>query len=187
VSGDRQCLTGLHSSSDRPARLAAHRRCAGAPSGMAGLWHVAPARRRTKTPFTHLAADLTDLASCQPRAGGNRPNHPCLLRRPRAVPGRRRRGLSKAMSRCWPRRWMPSRPHRSSMSICWKASSWYGMHLGPYPTPSREDDPPASVAEFLLRPAGFVERRSRGEGALELVGVAAVLYLRLRAQPRAKT
>src|ERR1700730_12399944 len=46
--------------------------------------------------------------------------------------------------------------------------------------------PPSFAAKLLLRSAGPFERAG-GAGALELVGIAAVLYLRLRPTPLAKS
>jgi hypothetical protein len=47
------------------------------------------------------------------------------------------------MSPCWPRRWMRLRFRSDVLEHVHllEGIKWYGMHLGPYPTPSREDDP----------------------------------------------
>ena len=56
---------------------------------------------------------------------------------------------------------------------------WYGMHLGPYPTPSREDDPRHMPPNFYYDQQDLLGRAC-GASTLELVGLTAVLYLRLR-------
>ena len=41
---------------------------------------------------------------------------------------------------------------------------WYGLHIGPFRTPAREDDPAPHAAQFLLRPAGPGDGTAGREG-----------------------
>ena len=63
----------------------------------------------------------------------------------------------------------------------------YGVHVGPFPTPAREDDPRAVIENFNYDQEDLLRRRSKGR-SVELVGIAAehaaALLSGHRAQPR---
>jgi nucleoside-diphosphate-sugar epimerase len=43
-----------------------------------------------------------------------------------------------------------------------EGGKWYGMHLGPYPTPAREDDPRPATANFYHAQEDLLRERRRG-------------------------
>jgi nucleoside-diphosphate-sugar epimerase len=92
------------------------------------------------TPFTHLAADLTDLASCRRALAGIEPiTHAFFAARAPFREGGVEdvEGNVAMLAATLDAVETPSLKHVHLL----EGIKWYGMHLGPYPTPSREDDP----------------------------------------------
>ena len=106
-------------------------------------WRVYGMSRTTpsgKTPFTHLAADLTDLASCRRALAGIEPiTHAFFAARAPFREGGVEdvEGNVAMLAATLDAVETPSLEHVHLL----EGIKWYGMHLGPYPTPSREDDP----------------------------------------------
>ena len=44
-----------------------------------------------------------------------------------------------------------------------EGGKWYGMHLGPYPTPAREDDPRPATVNFYHQQEDLLRERQRGQ------------------------
>ena len=63
-----------------------------------------------------------------------------------------------------------------------QGTKYYGMHLGPFGAPAREDSPRPDVDELLLRPAGHAEPP---QSRLGVVRLASDLHLRFRSRTRA--
>jgi nucleoside-diphosphate-sugar epimerase len=93
-----------------------------------------------KTAFIHLAADLTDLASCRRALAGVEPiTHAFFAARAPFREGGVEdvEGNLAMLATTLDAVETPSLQHVHLL----EGIKWYGMHLGPYPTPSREDDP----------------------------------------------
>ena len=93
-----------------------------------------------KTPFTHLAADLTDPASCRRTLATIEPvTHAFFAARAPFREGGVEdvEGNVAMLAASLDAVETPSLEHVHLL----EGIKWYGMHLGPYPTPSREDDP----------------------------------------------
>ena len=93
-----------------------------------------------QTPFTHLAADLTDLASCRRALSGIEPvTHAFFAARAPFREG----GVEDVEGNLAMLATTLDAVETASLEHVHllEGIKWYGMHLGPYPTPSREDDP----------------------------------------------
>jgi nucleoside-diphosphate-sugar epimerase len=102
-----------------------------------GMSRTAPSGN---APFTHLAADLTDLASCRRALTGIGPvTHSFFAARAPFREGGVEdvEGNVAMLAATLDAVETPSLEHVHLL----EGIKWYGMHLGPYPTPSREDDP----------------------------------------------
>ena len=113
-----------------------------------GMSRTAPSG---EVPFTHIAADLTDPASCRRGLEAIEPvTHAFFAARAPFREG----GVEDVEGNV-----AMLAATLDALASCsdvlehvhlLEGIKWYGMHLGPYPTPSREDDPRVFAPEFLL-------------------------------------
>jgi len=104
-----------------------------------GMSRTAPSG---EAPFTHLAADLTDLEACCRALSGIEPvTHAFFCARAPFREG----GVEDVEGNVAMLAAMLDALAQQSEALehvhLLEGIKWYGMHLGPYPTPSREDDP----------------------------------------------
>ena len=102
-----------------------------------GMSRIAPSYQ---APFTHLAADLTDPASCRRALATIEPvTHAFFAARAPFREGGVEdvEGNVAMLAATLDAVETPALEHVHLL----EGIKWYGMHLGPYPTPSREDDP----------------------------------------------
>jgi nucleoside-diphosphate-sugar epimerase len=103
-----------------------------------GMSRAAPSG---KTPFRHVAADLTDPASCRRALATIEPvTHAFFAAR---APFREGGVEDVAGNLAMLAATLDALETRSDVLEhvhLLEGTKWYGMHLGPYPTPSREDD-----------------------------------------------
>lgn len=133
--------------SDRVALVIGPTGATGGPIAAAlarhGGWRVYGMSRTAptyKAPFTHLAADLTDVGSCRRALAGIEPvTHAFFAARAPFREGGVEdvEGNLAMLAATLDAVETPSLEHVHLL----EGIKWYGMHLGPYPTPSREDDP----------------------------------------------
>ena len=133
--------------SDRVALVIGPTGATGGPIAAAlarhGGWRVYGMSRTAptyKAPFTHLAADLTDVGSCRRALAGIEPvTHVFFAARAPFREGGVEdvEGNLAMLAATLDAVETPSLEHVHLL----EGIKWYGMHLGPYPTPSREDDP----------------------------------------------
>jgi nucleoside-diphosphate-sugar epimerase len=116
-----------------------------------------------EAPFTHLAADLTDLASCRRALAGIEPvTHAFFAARAPFREG----GVEDVESNLAMLATTldaietPSLEHVHLL----EGIKWYGMHLGPYPTPSREDDPRHLPPNFYYDQQDLLSARAAKAG-----------------------
>lgn len=96
----------------------------------------------SEAPFTHLRADLTDPASCRRALADIEPvTHAFFAARAPFREGEVEdvEGNVKMLAATLDA--LEARPDALEHVHLLEGIKWYGMHLGPYPTPSREDDP----------------------------------------------
>ena len=104
-----------------------------------GLSRTAPAGVTT---FTHVAADLTDPASCQRALGTIEPvTHVFFAARAPFREGGVEDVEGNVAMLTATLDALSARSDVLEHFHLLEGTKWYGMHLGPYPTPSREDDP----------------------------------------------
>ena len=137
-------------------------------------------------PFTHLAADLADPASCRQALASIEPvTHAFFAARAPFREGGVEDVEANVAMLAATLDALETRSDALAHVHLLEGTKWYGMHLGPYPTPSREDDPRHLPPNFYYDQQDLLSARA-GTGGLELVGLAAVLYLRLRTSAGAK-
>lgn len=127
-----------------------------------GMSRHAPAG---EVPFAHVAADLTDPASCR-RALANVPpvTHAYFAGRAAFREGgvedvEGNVGMLAAMLDA-----LDSRPGALEHVHLLEGTKWYGMHLGPFPTPAREDDPRHLPPNFYYDQQDLLSARAERGG-----------------------
>jgi nucleoside-diphosphate-sugar epimerase len=104
-----------------------------------GMSRTAPAG---EAPFTHIAADLTDPAACRRALANIEPvTHAFFCARAPFREGEVEDVESNVAMLVATLDALASRSEALEHVHLLEGIKWYGMHLGPYPTPSREDDP----------------------------------------------
>jgi nucleoside-diphosphate-sugar epimerase len=104
-----------------------------------GLSRAAPSGR---APFTHLVADLTDPASCRRALASIEPvTHAVFAARAPFREGGVEDVEGNVAMLAATLDALSARSDALEHVHLVEGTKWYGMHLGPYPTPSREDDP----------------------------------------------
>jgi nucleoside-diphosphate-sugar epimerase len=104
-----------------------------------GLSRTAPSG---EAPFTHLAADLTDTASCRRVLTEIEPvTHAFFAARAPFREGGVEDVEGNLAMLATTLDALATRANALEHVHLLEGLKWYGMHLGPYPTPSREDDP----------------------------------------------
>jgi nucleoside-diphosphate-sugar epimerase len=104
-----------------------------------GMSRTAPAG---EAPFTHIAADLTDPAACRRALQAIEPvTHAFFCARAPFREGGVEDVEGNLAMLAATLDALASRPDALEHVHLLEGIKWYGMHLGPYPTPSREDDP----------------------------------------------
>jgi nucleoside-diphosphate-sugar epimerase len=104
-----------------------------------GMSRTAPAGA---APFTHLAADLTDPASCRRALATIEPvTHAFFAARAPFREGGVEDVEGNVAMLAATLDALSTRSDALEHVHLLEGTKWYGMHLGPYPTPSREDDP----------------------------------------------
>jgi nucleoside-diphosphate-sugar epimerase len=104
-----------------------------------GLSRTAPS---ADAPFTHLAADLADPASCRRALETIEPvTHAFFAARAPFREGGVEDVEGNVAMLTTTLDALASRAEALEHVHLLEGIKWYGMHLGPYPTPSREDDP----------------------------------------------
>ncbi|HKH01422.1 MAG TPA: SDR family oxidoreductase [Bradyrhizobium sp.] len=104
-----------------------------------GMSRTAPAGA---APFTHVAADLTDPASCQRALATIEPvTHAFFAARAPFREGGVEDVEGNVAMLAATLDALSTRSDVLEHVHLLEGTKWYGMHLGPYPTPSREDDP----------------------------------------------
>ena len=134
---------------DRVALVIGPTGATGAPIAAAlarhGGWRVYGLSRNApsgKTPFTHVAADLTDPASCRRALAITEPvTHAFFAARAPFREGGVEDVAGNVAMLAATLDALSSRSDALEHVHLLEGTKWYGMHLGPYPTPSREDDP----------------------------------------------
>ena len=108
-------------------------------------WHVYGMSRNPpsgEAPFTHVAADLTDPASCRRALASIEPvTHAFFAARAPFREGGVEDVEGNVAMLAATLDALASRAEALDHVHLLEGIKWYGMHLGPYPTPSREDDP----------------------------------------------
>jgi nucleoside-diphosphate-sugar epimerase len=95
-----------------------------------------------EVPFTHIAADLTDPASCQRALATIEPvTHAFFAAREPFREGGVEDVEGNVAMLAATLDALATRADALEHVHLLEGIKWYGMHLGPYPTPSREDDP----------------------------------------------
>jgi nucleoside-diphosphate-sugar epimerase len=95
-----------------------------------------------EAPFTHIAADLTDPASCRRALATIEPvTHAFFAARAPFREGGVEDVEGNVAMLAATLDALASRAEALDHVHLLEGIKWYGMHLGPYPTPSREDDP----------------------------------------------
>jgi nucleoside-diphosphate-sugar epimerase len=95
-----------------------------------------------EAPFTHVAADLTDPASCRRALATIEPvTHAFLCARAPFREGGVEDVEGNLAMLAATLDALEQRADALEHVHLLEGIKWYGMHLGPYPTPSREDDP----------------------------------------------
>jgi nucleoside-diphosphate-sugar epimerase len=104
-----------------------------------GMSRTAPSG---KAPFTHIAADLTDPASCRRALATIEPvTHVYFAARAPFREGGVEDVEGNVAMLAATLDALATRADALEHVHLLEGIKWYGMHLGPYPTPSREDDP----------------------------------------------
>jgi nucleoside-diphosphate-sugar epimerase len=95
-----------------------------------------------EAPFTHITADLTDSASCRRALATIEPvTHAFFAARAPFREGGVEDVEGNVTMLAATLDALASRTEALEHVHLLEGIKWYGMHLGPYPTPSREDDP----------------------------------------------
>ncbi len=114
-------------------------------------WRVIGLGRRggtTSGPVSHIAVDLTDAAACSAAAGSWRDvTHVFYTAYLPNLDLARETDINTAMLRNLVTALEPVAPGLQHIQLM-QGSKWYGNHLGPYRTPSREDDPRTGTRHF---------------------------------------
>jgi nucleoside-diphosphate-sugar epimerase len=104
-----------------------------------GMSRTAPSG---EAPFTHIAADLTDPASCRRALAAIEPvTHAFFAARAPFREGGVEDVESNVAMLAATLDALETHSDALRHVHLLEGLKWYGMHLGPYPTPSREDDP----------------------------------------------
>ncbi|HVD84654.1 MAG TPA: NAD-dependent epimerase, partial [Bradyrhizobium sp.] len=104
-----------------------------------GMSRTAPLH---EAPFTHLVADLTDPASCRRALATIEPvTHAFFAARAPFREGGVEDVEGNVAMLAATLDALAARSDALEHVHLLEGIKWYGMHLGPYPTPSREDDP----------------------------------------------
>ena len=104
-----------------------------------GLSRTAPSR---SAPFSHIPVDLTDPASCRRALASIEPvTHAFFAARAPFREGGVEDVEGNVAMLAATLNALSARPDSLEHVHLLEGTKWYGMHLGAYPTPSREDDP----------------------------------------------
>jgi nucleoside-diphosphate-sugar epimerase len=115
--------------------------------------------------FTHLAADLTDPASCRRALATIEPvTHAFFAARAPFREGGVEDVEGNVTMLAATLDALATRGDALEHVHLLEGIKWYGMHLGPYPTPSREDDPRHLPPNFYYDQQDFLSARSAQAG-----------------------
>ncbi len=114
-------------------------------------------------PFTHIQADLADAAQCQDafRSLTDVTHMVYAARAAHGESGVEDVGLNLAMLRNVLDTIEPVATDLAHVHLL-EGAKWYGVHIGPYRTPAREDDPRHLPPNFYYDQQDFLEERQRG-------------------------
>jgi nucleoside-diphosphate-sugar epimerase len=146
------------------------------PSGASGIAIVDALRRRggcriyglsrrdlKDERWTHISADLLDASSCRAALKGRNITHLFYAARAKhgeggveAVPENRDM-LANVVAAC-----AEGSSHLRHVHLV-EGGKWYGQHLGPYRTPSREDDPRHMPPNFYYDQQDWLSNAQRGQ------------------------
>jgi nucleoside-diphosphate-sugar epimerase len=118
-----------------------------------------------KTPFTHLAADLTDPAACRRALAAIEPvTHAFFCARAPFREGGVEDVEGNVAMLAATLDALATRSDALEHVHLLEGIKWYGMHLGPYPTPSREDDPRHLPPNFYYDQEDLLSARAARAG-----------------------
>jgi nucleoside-diphosphate-sugar epimerase len=160
--------TGLFAMADRVALVIGPTGATGTPITAAlarrtgwrvyGLSRTAPS---ACTSFTHIAADLTDLESCRRAVASIEPvTHAFFAARAPFREGGVEDVEGNVVMLTAILDALSTHSDRLEHVHLLEGTKWYGMHLGPYPTPSREDDPRHSPPNFYYDQQDLLSARA---------------------------
>jgi nucleoside-diphosphate-sugar epimerase len=118
-----------------------------------------------ETPFTHVAADLTDPDSCRRALSGIEPvTHAFFSARAPFREGGVEDVEGNVAMLAATLDALATRGGALEHFHLLEGIKWYGMHLGPYPTPSREDDPRHLPPNFYYDQQDLLSARAAEAG-----------------------
>jgi nucleoside-diphosphate-sugar epimerase len=127
-----------------------------------GMSRTAPAG---KTPFRHVAADLTDPPSCRRALATIEPvTHAFFAARAPFREGGVEDVEGNVAMLAATLDALETRSDALEHVHLLEGTKWYGMHLGPYPTPSSEDDPRHSPPNFYYDQQDLLSARAARAG-----------------------
>jgi nucleoside-diphosphate-sugar epimerase len=114
-----------------------------------------------EAPFIHIAADLTDPASCRRALAAIEPvTHAFFAARAPFSEGGVEDVESNVAMLAATLDALETRSDALEHVHLLEGIKWYGMHLGPYPTPSREDDPRHPPPNFYYNQQDLLSERA---------------------------
>ena len=131
-----------------------------------GDWEVLGVSRcppETSVPCTHLPVDLTDRGDCMDKlAGLDDITHVFYAgRAPRPDPFEEA-NINRDMLANLVEGVEAANPHLEHVHLV-HGTKWYGCQMGPFPTPSREDDPRQLQPTFYYTQHDYITERQRGK------------------------
>src|SRR5581483_11671181 len=116
-------------------------------------------------PFTHVAADIADPASCRRALASIEPiTHAFFAARAPFREGGVEDVEANVAMLAATLDALESRGGSLAHVHLLEGTKWYGMHLGPYPTPSREDDPRHLPPNFYYDQQDLLSARAARAG-----------------------
>ena len=129
-------------------------------------WRVYGMSRSAPTgevPFTHIAADLTDPKSCRRAVAAIEPvTHAYFAARAVFREGGVEDVEGNVAMLAATLDALEAKGDALEHVHLLEGTKWYGMHLGPYPTPSREDDPRHLPPNFYYDQQDMLSARAAG-------------------------
>ena len=123
-----------------------------------GMSRTAPP---SEAPFTHISADLTNPDSCRRALAGIEPvTHAFFAARAPFREGGVEDVEGNVAMLAATLDALETRSGALEHVHLLEGIKWYGMHLGPYPTPSREDDPRHLPPNFYYDQQDFLSERA---------------------------